>query len=85
MRGALILAGLMVTSTMARPAEPDPEPLNAAFLEYLANMEGDDDDWTLLADTAGKSATPADSKSSSEASPAPQPSKEAAKPAAEER
>ena len=58
------------------------EPLDAAFLDYLANMEGDDDDWTLLADAAQKQAPPR------EATPKPPPatnSKEAAKPAADER
>jgi hypothetical protein len=83
MRGALILAGLMVASTLARSAEPETEPLDAAFLEYLANLEGDDDDWTLLADS--KSPSAADSQSSSEAPKARKPSDEAAKPAAEER
>jgi hypothetical protein len=31
------------------PAADDTEQLDAEFLEYLATLEGDDDDWTLVA------------------------------------
>lgn len=85
MRAALILAGLMVTSATVRSAEPESEPLDADFLEYLANLEADDDNWTLLAEPAEQPASPPDSKSRSETAAPRKPSKEAAKPAAEER
>lgn len=32
-------------------AAPAAEELDAEFLEYLAHLEGDDDDWTLIAAT----------------------------------
>lgn len=39
-------------------AAGDDESLEADFLEYLANMEGDEDDWTLLADAKEPPAPP---------------------------
>ncbi|MFC4310573.1 hypothetical protein ACFPN2_15890 [Steroidobacter flavus] len=57
------------------------EPLDADFLEYLANMEDEDDDWTLLEDAPRK---PTEREQASKAE-APKPSKEAAKPAVDER
>jgi hypothetical protein len=56
------------------------EPLDGDFLEYLANMEDEDDDWTLLEDAPRKAATPSKDEQSSQ-----QPDKEAAKPAVEKR
>jgi hypothetical protein len=89
MRVALILAGLMLTSSAVHSGEPDSEPLDAAFLEYLGALEANDDNWTLLAEPAGKPAAPSATQSDSKAQPEPakshKPSKEAAKPAAEER
>ena len=80
MRAALILTGLIVAGP-ARAADAEIEPLDADFLEYLANLEGDDADWTLLAETDEKPRTQPDSKPAPEA----QPRKAAARPATEER
>lgn len=77
-----------MSSPVTHSAAPEPESLDAAFLEYLANLEGDDDDWTLLADAAdaaGAPARPADHEPSSDDAEAPQSNKEAARPAAEQR
>ena len=56
------------------------EPLDGDFLEYLANMEDEDDDWTLLEDAPLKAATPSQAEQSTKP-----PTKEAKKPAGEER
>lgn len=48
---------LMLLSTSV-PAAEKAEQLDADFLEYLANLEGDDDDWTLIVETAEAEATP---------------------------
>lgn len=89
MRVALFLAGLMVASSAVHSAEPDSEPLDADFLEYLGTLEADDDNWTLLAEPAEKLTTPSATQSNSKAQPetakSRKPSKEAAKPAAEQR
>ncbi len=85
MRSALILAGLMIASGVASSAEPDDEPLDADFLEYLANLEADGDNWTVLAEPTEKPVAQPDSKAQPEAAKPSKPSKEAAKPAAEER
>lgn len=85
MRGVLILAGLMAASSAAQAAEAESESLEAAFLEYLADLEGDDDDWTLLAAASQKSGPQPESDISSESAKRSNPKKEAAKPAAEER
>lgn len=79
MRGVLILAGLMVASAGSRAAEAEIEPLDGAFLEYLANLEGDDDNWTLLAEADEKPPARADKPQSETAKPA-QPGKETAQP-----
>jgi hypothetical protein len=42
---ACVFALLSATALAAEEAEQ----LDADFLEYLANLEGDDDDWTLVA------------------------------------
>lgn len=87
MRGALILAGLIAAGSV-RAAEAEIEPLDADFLEYLANMEGDDADWTLLAEAGAgrKSKAEADGEAPPEAkAKSRKPSQEATKPAGEER
>ena len=42
----LLVAGAGLLAVPARAAEP--EPLDEEFLEYLAQLEGDEDDWTLF-------------------------------------
>lgn len=79
------MAGWMLSGAGAHAAD-EIEPLDADFLEYLANLEADDDNWTLLDDPDREPA----SKDSENEPPAEQPaarksSKEAAKPAVEER
>ena len=69
--------------TQALHAADEIEPLDADFLEYLANMEREDDDWTLLADAEDRQRTSAD-KAAAEAEAAKK-AKEAAPPAAAER
>lgn len=86
MRKALLLSGWMLIGAAAWAAD-EIEPLDADFLEYLANLEADDDNWTLLDD--GMDREPASNHSETE-QPAERPaarksSKEAAKPAVEER
>jgi hypothetical protein len=63
----------------AAPAAEEAEQLDAEFLEYLAHLEGDDDDWTLVADTQ-EAPPPKDVESKT-----PKPSKQADKPAVDER
>ena len=63
---------LVLLSAVAVAAEEE-EQLDADFLEYLANLEGDDDDWTLVAQAEEVRKPPrkdAESKT-------PQPSKQA--------
>jgi hypothetical protein len=67
-------------STTALAAE-EAEQLDGDFLEYLAHLEGDDDDWTLVAQ--GEEAQPKPSKDA-ESKPE-QPSKQADPPAVDER
>jgi hypothetical protein len=44
------LAGCAIALLSAvAPAAEETEQLDAEFLEYLAHLEGDEDDWTLLA------------------------------------
>ena len=65
----------------AAPAAEETEQLDADFLEYLANLEGDDDDWTLLAQAEEAKPQPRkDAKSKAE-----QTSKQADPPAVDER
>lgn len=69
----------------ASHAADEIEPLDADFLEYLANMESDDDNWTLL-DNPDQQPASQDSESEPADPPAARKaSKEAAKPAVEER
>lgn len=95
MRATWLLAGLMLASTALRAAEPASEPVDAAFLEYLGTLEGDDDNWTLLSEAGKPSAEATDddqaaskdsvSKGTPSSKAKPGKPKEAAKPAAEER
>ena len=79
MRGALLFAALMLAAA-ARAEDGKIEPLEADFLEYLAIMEGDGDDWTLLAEAAHKV------EATKDAAAAPRKStKEAAKPVEEDQ
>ena len=63
------------------PAAEESEQLDAEFLEYLANLEGDDDDWTLVAE-AEETPSPPRKKVDSQAQ---EPSKQADPPAVDER
>lgn len=85
MRRGLLLAGWMLIGAAA-PAADEFEPLDADFLEYLANLEADDDNWTLLDDPDRQPA----SRDSENEPPAEKPAarksnEEAAKPAVKER
>jgi hypothetical protein len=80
-------AGVLVLLSALAPAAEESEQLDADFLEYLAHMEGDDDDWTLVAQPEERPAAPAkeaDSKTPAR-SKAPKPSKQADPPAVDER
>jgi cob(I)alamin adenosyltransferase len=83
----LVLTLLLLAATRGFAAE-EIEPLDAEFLDYLSQLEDDDDDWTLVAD-ADSAATQATSKAAARraarkaARQAQQ--QEAAKPAADER
>jgi hypothetical protein len=79
MRSRVSPGVLLLLSLTALAADPI-EPLDGDFLDYLANMEGDDDDWTLLADVEEAPTAPR------EAGDDPgKTSKEAAQPAVEKR
>jgi hypothetical protein len=73
-------AGVLVLLSAIAPAAEEPEQLDADFLEYLAQLEGDDDDWTLVAQP--EEAPPPAKKAGSKT---PQPSKQADQPAVDER
>ncbi len=45
---AALMTVLLLLSLSGRAAD-EIEPLEGAFLDYLANLEADGDDWTLLA------------------------------------
>lgn len=81
MKGALFLAGWMLTGAGAQAAD-EIEPLDLEFLDYLANMETDDDNWTLLDDREQQRAS---NSAESEKPATDQATQEAAKPAVEER
>ena len=71
----------------AAPAAEELEQLDAEFLEYLAHLEGDDDDWTLIA-AAEQVPQPADTDAEAPKSPSKSPSKTptpAEQPAVDER
>ena len=76
-----LLLGCFALLSGAAPAAEQTEQLDADFLEYLADLEGDDDDWTLMApaEKAGSVPPPKDSESK------PRPSKQADEPAVDER
>lgn len=76
----LWITAILLASTWIAAVPEENEPLDGAFLEYLANLEGDGDDWTLLTEAE-------EDPAEAQAKPAKptQPSKEAAKPAEEER
>lgn len=85
MRRALFLAGWMLIGAGTRAAD-EIEPLEADFLDYLANLEADEDNWTLLDDPDRKPASEDSEDGPSAKKPAPRnASEEAAKPAVEER
>lgn len=77
------MLGFLLMLSLALPAADEIEALDADFLEYLANMEREDDDWTLLADAEDRQRSSAD-KAAAEAK-ARKTAKEAAPPAADER
>ena len=66
----LLAAGAGLAALTAQAAEP--EPLDEEFLDYLSQLEGDEDDWTLFDSEEAK--PQADAK--------PQPPKPASTPAA---
>ena len=74
-------AGVLVLLSAIAPAAEESEQLDADFLEYLAHLEGDDDDWTLVAQPEETPAPPPKKAESKTA----QPSKQADKPAVDER
>ena len=85
MNRPLVVAGWMLIGASALAAG-EIEPLDADFLEYLANLEADDDNWTLLDDPDRDSASEdAENEQSAEKPTARKSSEEAAKPAVEER
>ena len=85
MREVWFLVGLMALGTAARAAE-DIEPADVEFLEYLGTLEDDDSNWTLLEDAESNSKTTATTSQAETArAKKPEPSKEAASPAAEKR
>ncbi|HEY0683528.1 MAG TPA: hypothetical protein VGD45_14430 [Steroidobacter sp.] len=59
------------------------EPLDGAFLEYLANLEAEDGDWTLVAPPEADEAEPTENSKDKPAGKAP--TKQTAKPAVEDR
>lgn len=77
-------AGLLVLWSAVAPAAEEVEQLDAEFLEYLAHLEGDDDDWTLVAQPDEAQAPPATDSKKAE-SKTPKPSKQADPPAVDER
>lgn len=77
------MLGFLLTLSLPLPAADEIEPLDADFLEYLANMEREDDDWTLLADAEERQRTSTD-QAAAQAQPAKK-AKEAAPAAADER
>jgi metallophosphoesterase superfamily enzyme len=84
MRRALFMVGWMLTGTALHAAD-DIEPLDADFLEYLANMEDEQDNWTLIEGAHDKSKPASGAEQSASKIEPRKASKEAAKPAVEER
>ncbi len=88
MRIALI--SVILASLAAGGAVADEiELLDGAFLEYLANLEADDGDWTLVAppapDEAEPTETPEEKQPATQATQPRKPTRETAKPAVEDR
>ena len=79
--GRGLSAGVLVLLSAIAPAAEEAEQLDAEFLEYLAHLEGDDDDWTLVADPQ-EAQTPLPEKAESQT---PKASKQADPPAVDER
>jgi hypothetical protein len=73
-------AGVLVLLSVVAPAAEESEQLDAEFLEYLAHLEGDDDDWTLIAQPEEAPTPPPKVESKT-----PQSSRQADKPAVDER
>lgn len=73
--------GVLLLLGAGASAAEEAEQLDADFLEYLAHLEGEDDDWTLVAQPA-EARTPPPKKAEGKT---PQPSKQADKPAVDER
>ncbi|WP_161810567.1 hypothetical protein [Steroidobacter agaridevorans] len=85
MSRVLLFAGWMLIGASAHAAD-EIESLDADFLEYLANLEADDDNWTLLDDPDREPASEDPEHEQSAKKPAARKSsKEAARPAVEER
>jgi hypothetical protein len=85
MRRALLLAGWVLIGAATQAAE-DIEPLEADFLEYLANLEADEDNWTLLGEPDREPVSKEiENEQPAKKAAARKASNEAAKPAAEER
>lgn len=62
------LLGMVTASTLISEARADePEPLDEEFLDYLLQLEGDEEDWTLF---DSQEAEPAPAKSTA-SKPAP--------------
>jgi hypothetical protein len=80
MSRVLFLVGWMLLGAVTQAAD-EIEPLDGDFLEYLANMEDEDDDWTLL---EGAPRNPAEGEQAKQ-DETRKPSKEAAKRAEDER
>lgn len=74
-------AGVLVLLSAVASAAEESEQLDADFLEYLAHLEGDDDDWTLV---VRPEEAPAPPPQKAESKPS-QPSKQADEPAVDER
>ncbi len=53
----MILAGAFMSAAITQAATP--EPLDTAFLDYLASVEGKDENWTVVADEKVRKKMPA--------------------------
>jgi hypothetical protein len=76
----LALLSLMLCSLAAR-ADEKIEPIDAEFLEYLAELEGAEDDWTLVEREAPRKQTAAAKPPAA----TPKPTSKTATPAPDER
>jgi hypothetical protein len=77
---ACVLA-LLSAIALAAEKEKEAEQLDGDFLEYLAHLEGDEDDWTLVAEAEEAKSPP---RKEPESQP-PKTSKQADEPAVDER